>query len=111
MATLDIEIAMFDTLRSDLEAHHMSQWVLIQDRYLVSTFATFDAAAQHAVATLGRGPYLIRQVGAQPIVLPASVMFPPAYDGPCGNVTISARKTCQAPKTPTLRPNPTKHKR
>jgi hypothetical protein len=67
----------------------MGEWVLIHDRDLIATFATFDKAAQHAVATFGRGPYLIRQVGASPIVLPSSVLFPPAYDGPSGNVTIS----------------------
>ena len=79
MPTLDTEIALFDTLRADLEARHMGEWVLIHDRDLIATFTTFDKAAQHAVATFGRGPYLIRQVGASPIVLPASVMYHPVH--------------------------------
>ena len=79
MPTLDTEIALFDTLRPDLEVRHMGEWVLIHDHDLVSTFATFDEAAQHAVATFGRGPYLIRQVGAPAIVLPASVMYHPVH--------------------------------
>jgi hypothetical protein len=79
MATLDTEIATFDTLRLSLEAEHMGDWVLIHDRELVGTFASFDEAAQLAVASFGRGPYLIRQVGASPVVLPASVMYHPVH--------------------------------
>jgi hypothetical protein len=75
MATLDTEIAIFDTLRSILEAEHMGDWVLIHEREFVGTFASFEKAAQLAVASFGRGPYLIRQVGAPPVVLPASVRY------------------------------------
>jgi hypothetical protein len=77
MATLDTEIATFDTLRTNLEAEHMGEWALVHEQELVGTFARFDEAAQLAVATFGRGPYLIRQIGAHPIVLPASVRYQP----------------------------------
>ncbi len=79
MATLDTEIATFDTLRPSLEAEHMGDWVLIHERDLVGTFPNFDEAAQRAVASFGRGPYLIRQIGAPPVVLPASVMYHPVH--------------------------------
>ncbi len=79
MATIDTEIATFDTLRSNLEAEHIGDWVLIHERDLIGTFSNFDEAAQLAVASFGRGPYLIRQVGAPPVVLPASVMYHPVH--------------------------------
>lgn len=50
-------------------------WVLIFDRKLISTFESFDQAAREAVRKFGSGPYLIRQVGANPVVLPASVVY------------------------------------
>lgn len=79
MSDLDTELAAYEEMRPDLEAHHMGKWVLVHDRKLVGTYDTFDSAAQDAVAKFGRGPYLIRQIGAPPITLPASVMYEPSY--------------------------------
>ncbi len=50
-------------------------WVLIYDKKVISAFDTFDLAAREAVHKFGSGPYLIRQVGAHPVVLPTSVVF------------------------------------
>ena len=75
MTNIDSEIAAFDKFRTDLEANHMGEWVLIHGGELVATFASFDEAARHATRSFGHGPYLIRQVGAPPVVLPASVMY------------------------------------
>ena len=79
MAALDTEILAFDTMRPSLESQHMGEWVLVHQEELIGTFASFDEAAQLAVAKFGRGPYLIRQVGAPPVVLPASVMYHPVH--------------------------------
>ena len=79
MATLDEEIAAYDGLRPELEANHMGKWVLVHDRQLVAIYDSFEITAEDAVRLFGRGPYLIRQVGAPPIVLPASVMYYPDY--------------------------------
>lgn len=79
MQDIDNELAAYDAMRNDLEAHHMGKWVLIHDGALVAVYETFEATANDAVSKFGRGPYLIRQVGAPPIVLPASVMFRPSY--------------------------------
>jgi len=79
MADLEEEIATFETMRSELESRHMGKWVLFRDRKLISTFEDFEQAAEEAVKRFGRGPYLIRQVGAPPVTLPASVMFNPVY--------------------------------
>lgn len=79
MSDLDHEIAAYDTMRADLESHHMGQWVLIHDEKLINVFPSFDEAAEVAVRDFGRGPYLIRQVGAPPITMPASVMYHPDY--------------------------------
>jgi hypothetical protein len=77
MATLDTEIATFDSFRPNLEAEHMGDWALICEQVLIGTFDSFEEAAHLAVPRFGRGPYLIRQVGAPPIVLPASVRYHP----------------------------------
>jgi len=77
MADIDTEIAAYDKLRADLEANHMGKWVLVRDEKLEGMYDSFDAAAVDAVRRFGRGPYLIRQVGAPPITLPASVLFFP----------------------------------
>jgi hypothetical protein len=75
MTDLDQEIAAYDTIRAELEAKHMGKWVIVRDRKLVDVYDSFDLAATDAVKRFGGGPYLIRQVGAPPITLPASVMF------------------------------------
>lgn len=75
MLELDREIAAYETMRADLENRHMNQWVLVFNQELVGVFPTFDEAAQLAVQKYGRGPYLIRQVGAPPITMPASVIY------------------------------------
>ena len=72
---IDAEIEAYEQLRNDLEAHHMGKWVLVHDLKLVALYDSFEAAANDAVAQFGRGPYLIRQVGAPPIILPAAVMY------------------------------------
>jgi len=75
MADLDNEIAAYEGMRADLEAHHMGEWVLVHDGKLIGTFDSFEKVAKQAVSQFGRGPYLIRQVGAPAITLPASVAY------------------------------------
>jgi hypothetical protein len=77
MADLNSEIAAYDTMRQDLEANHMGKWALLHDRELIASFDSFQAAAEDAVSRFGRGPYLIRQVGAPPLTLPASILYRP----------------------------------
>jgi len=72
---LEREMATFERKRSELEADHTGEWIVLHEDELVGAFETFEAAAEEAVRRFGRGPYLIRQVGAPPIVLPASVMY------------------------------------
>lgn len=75
MAELDQEISAYDEMRADLEAKHTGKWVVVHDRKLVNLYESFDEAAAEAVKLFGGGPYLIRQVGAPPVVLPASVVY------------------------------------
>jgi hypothetical protein len=79
MANLDNDIATYEGMRAGLEARHMGEWILIHAEELIGTYKSFDEAAAEAVSKFGRGPYLIRQVGAPPVVLPASVMYHPIY--------------------------------
>ena len=80
MSDLDKDIQAFEAMKTDLEEHHMSKWVVIHAGELVGTFDTLDAAATEAVRRFGRGPYLIRQVGIPPVSLPASVLYQPVHD-------------------------------
>ena len=75
MAEIDKDIAVFKKMQTELEAHHKGKWVVIRSGELINVFDSFEVAASEAVARFGRGPYLIRQVGAVDFVMPASVMY------------------------------------
>lgn len=75
MPDIDNEISAYEQMRDDLESRYMGKWIVIHDGNLVGTYDSFEVAASDAVTKFGRGPYLIRQVGAPPITLPASVMY------------------------------------
>ena len=75
MSNLSSEIAAYSSMRRDLETQHNGQWVVIHDGELIGAYDDFQEAAQEAVRRFGRGPYLIRRVGAGPLVLSASVQF------------------------------------
>ncbi len=77
MGVLDRETAVFDRLQPELEAEHYLEWVVIHDQEFVGAFDSFQTAAEVAVSRFGRGPYLIKQVGAPPMTLPASVLYRP----------------------------------
>jgi hypothetical protein len=69
------DIIAYDAMRADLEAKHTGSWVLFYNRELINVFDSFELAAEEAVRKFGRGPYLIRQIGAPPLTLPASAMY------------------------------------
>jgi hypothetical protein len=75
MAEIKDEIVAYETLQPELEEKHTGKWVLIFHRELVGIYESFELAAEDAVKRFGSGPYLIRQVGAPPVTLPASVMY------------------------------------
>ena len=79
MAELDVEIAAYEAQHEELETHHLHKWVLFHEEEFCGAFDDFNAAASEAVRRFGRGPYLIRQVGAHPPVLPASILFRPKH--------------------------------
>jgi hypothetical protein len=71
------DIEAFEARRPELEASHLGKWVLFVNRELVAVFEDFEGAAEHAVASFGAGPYLIRRVGSTTVTLPTSVMYGP----------------------------------
>jgi len=73
------QITAYNEIRQKLEADHMGEWVLVHNRELVSLFDSFEVAAEEAVKRFGRGTYLIRQIGAPPVSLPASVIYRSDY--------------------------------
>jgi hypothetical protein len=79
VAELLEEIAAYETIKSELEARALGKWALIHNKYLVGTFNSFEESAKTAVGRFGRGPYLIRQIGAPPLTLPASVLYNPIH--------------------------------
>ena len=76
---LSQQIATYEDMRDTLETDHLGEWVVIHGQILVNTYDTFQNAAQDAIRRFGRGPYLIRQVGAPPARLPSSVLYRPAH--------------------------------
>lgn len=79
MAGLGKEIAAYERLRDMVETDHFNEWVVVYGEKLVGTYESFEAAAEDAVGRFGRGPYLIRRVGAPPLTLPASLLYRPAH--------------------------------
>ncbi len=77
MTTLSSQIAAYEEMRDLLETDHFGKWVVFHGGELVNTYESFEEAAEEAVLRFGRGPYLIRQVGAPPAALPASVLYRP----------------------------------
>ena len=75
MAKLKEEIAAYESMCNDLEIEHSGKWVIIHNKELAGIYDSFELAAEDAVKRFGRGPYLIRKVGAPPITLPASVLY------------------------------------
>ena len=80
MTTLAEEISAYEGMRRTLEIDHFGKWVVVYGGKLVGTYDSFEEAADHAVRSFGRGPYLIREVGAPPSTLPASVLYHPVAD-------------------------------
>jgi hypothetical protein len=76
MAALDTELRAYRTGAAELEAKFPGKWVIFRESSLIAIHDTFENAATDAVDRFGRGPYLIRQVGAPPIVIPASIAYP-----------------------------------
>jgi len=76
---VELEIEAYGKVREEMEKEHMGKWVLFHNQALAGVFDDSSTAAEEAVRRFGRGPYLIRQVGASSVTLPASVLFFPAY--------------------------------
>ena len=72
---LDRQIDAYKAMRDELERDHLYEWVVFHDEKLIGAYEDFQDAAAEAVRRFGRGPYLIRQVGAPPKTLPASLMY------------------------------------
>ena len=72
---IDAEIGAYEKEREILEKNHKGKWVIFHDKKLIGVFDEFGLAAREAVRRFGRGPYLIRQVGSPPVLLPASVAY------------------------------------
>lgn len=73
---LSVEIQAYEGRRDDLAKHYAGKFVVFKGSEFVGAWDTLEMAAANAAAKYGRGPYLIRQVGAPPLRLPASVFFP-----------------------------------
>ena len=79
MTMLSDQISAYEKMRNVLETDHFGKWVVFHNGELVDTYESFEAAADDAIRKFGRGPYLIRQVGAGPATLPASVLYGPVH--------------------------------
>ena len=73
MGHLDREIATYEGMQEQLEANHKGEWAVIHGEEFIGTYPDFQVAAKTAVKRFGRGPYLIREIGAPPIVIPSYI--------------------------------------
>lgn len=72
---LDLDLQAFEQEKAKLEQTYPSKFVVYKAGKFVGAWDTINSAAAEAIARFGRGPYLIRQVGAPRPTLPASVLF------------------------------------
>ena len=79
MNALSDEISAYEWMRNSLETDHFGKWALVHQGKLVSTYESFELAADEAVRQFGEGPYLIRQIGVAAPSLPASVLYRPIH--------------------------------
>ena len=79
MGKLDLEIATYEGMQEQLEANHKGEWAVIHGEELVGTYPDFQVAADAAVRQFGRGPYLIREIGAPPIIIPSYILERQGY--------------------------------
>ncbi len=77
--TLSENIAAYEKMQNLLETDKWGRWVVFYDGKLEGDFTEFHEAMESAVERWGRGPYLIRQVGEPPFILPASVQYRRIY--------------------------------
>ena len=75
MATLEQEIEAYGAMRVELERDHFNEWVVIHEGQAAGFFDTSEDCTRFAIERFGRGPYLIRQIGAPPTTLPVSALF------------------------------------
>ena len=75
VATLSENIVAYEQVRNELEADKWGRYVVFYDGNMQGDFPDFSEAMQFACQRWGRGPYLVRQVGRPPFVLPASIQY------------------------------------
>ncbi len=74
--TLEENIKAFDGLSEQLNRYHADKFVLIYNGEFISSYDTFDTAARQTKKRFGRGPFLIRQVGAPvKMRMPSSIAY------------------------------------
>lgn len=70
---LDVEIAAYDRMRTELETDHMGKWVVFHGGKAVGFFDTFEEADRESSEQFKEAPCLIRKIGASPRTLPSSL--------------------------------------
>ncbi len=75
---LETEIAFYEQNLPEYEKYYQGKFIVVHGEDLVGAFDSFSNAAAEAIRQFGRGPYLIRQVGAPPPSIPLSWLYKPA---------------------------------
>lgn len=80
MTVLREDVATFERMRTDLEARHAKDWVVIHNGVFEGVFPDFEQAATYAVEKFNSEACLIRQLCAPPAIqLPGGMIFTPAH--------------------------------
>ncbi len=79
MEELAREAEVYRRHRSQLEADHLGEWIVIHGDEIVGTYPDFQDAARVAVVRFGRGPYMIREIGEHKQFLSASLLYNPIH--------------------------------
>ena len=76
---LVVETDLYKQRMEEFVQEHNMEWVVIHKKEIVGFYQDFQEAAANAIQRFGRGPYLIKQIGAPEASIRPSVFTRPMY--------------------------------
>ena len=72
---LSHQMRVYEDMRPTMELDHLGEWVVFHGGEIAGFYESFEKAAEDAVQRFGRGPYLIKRVGAYPAALSTAALY------------------------------------
>ena len=76
---LVLETDLYKQREDEFVREHNMEWVVIHKKEIAGFYRDFQEAAANAIQRFGRGPYLIKQIGAPEATIGLPVFTRPMY--------------------------------